>query len=85
LQAIADKMGMSSRYLSDAIKAETGDAAKAHIQLFIIEKAKSLLANTNEPVSNIGYDLGFEYPQYFVRLFKKKTGMTPSDFRLQFH
>jgi AraC-like DNA-binding protein len=77
-------MGLSSRYLSDAIKTETGESAKEYIQLFIIDKAKSLLANTEEPVANIGYNLGFECPQYFVRLFNKKTGMTPTDFRQQF-
>jgi AraC-like DNA-binding protein len=84
LRDIAERMKLSSRYLSDGVKAETGKSAKEYIQLFIVRKAKSMLVNTDEAVATIGYGLGFEYPQYFVRLFKKKTGMTPTDFRQQF-
>ena len=82
---IAEKMQLSNRYLSDAIKTETGKSAKESMQLFIMDKAKTLLANTSDSVTTIAYTLGFDYPQYFVRLFKKKTGKTPTQFRESIH
>ena len=48
---------------------------------FIIERAKNFLLSTNNPVSQIAYDLGFEYPQHFAKLFKAKTGLNPTDYR----
>ncbi|WP_324027055.1 helix-turn-helix domain-containing protein [Maribacter sp. BPC-D8] len=53
-----------------------------HRHEVIISKAKTILLNSNKSVSEIAYDLGFEYPQYFSTLFKKKTQLNPSDFRL---
>jgi YesN/AraC family two-component response regulator len=67
--------------LSDLLKKETGKTAQEHIHLFIIEKAKNSLLNSSKPISEIGYTLGFEYPQYFTNLFKSKTGMSPSEYR----
>jgi AraC family transcriptional regulator, transcriptional activator of pobA len=63
------------------VKNETGKTNKEFIQLAIIEKAKYKLLNSIDTVSEIAYYLGFEYPQYFNRLFKNKTGMTPLEFR----
>jgi len=74
-------MNMSSHYLSDMLKVETGKTAMEHIHLFILDRAKTMLLNSSESISGIAYQLGFEYPQYFTRLFKRKTGMSPSAYR----
>ena len=77
----ADKIHLSSHYLSDLLKKETGRSAKDHINDFVIEKAKDMLLASNESVSEIAYTLGFNYPHYFTRLFKSKTGQTPMEYR----
>lgn len=78
---LAQKMNFSSNYLSDLLKKETGKTAQEHIHLFVIERAKNILLNSGQSISEIGYSLGFEYPQHFSNLFKSKTGMSPSEFR----
>lgn len=77
----ADKMNLSSSYLSDLLKKETGHNAKEQINNFAIEKAKINLLNSNDSVSGIAYELGFNYPHYFSRLFKSKTGKSPKEYR----
>jgi AraC-like DNA-binding protein len=77
----AEKLNLSPNYLSDLLKKETGKNAQDHIHYFLIEEAKNLLLSSNSTVSEIAYDLGFEYPQYFSKMFKKKTGMTPAAYR----
>lgn len=77
----AEKMNLSSKYLSDVLKRETGKGVQEHINLHLIEKAKAELLTTNKSVAEIAFDLGFEYPQYFSRLFKQKEGLTPTEFR----
>lgn len=77
----SNKMHLSSSYLSDLLKKETGLNAKEHINTFAIEKAKTRLLSSTDTVSEIAYDLGFNYPHYFSRLFKSKTGKTPNEFR----
>lgn len=79
--SVAEAMNLSANYLSDMLKRETGKTAQEHIHFQIIEQAKTLLLNSQEPVSQIAYTLGFEYPQHFSKLFKNKVGMTPSAFR----
>jgi AraC-like DNA-binding protein len=74
-------LNMSGSYLSDLLKLETGRSAKDHIHSYIIEKAKTLLLNSNSPISEVSYDLGFEYSQHFSKLFKLKTGISPSEYR----
>ena len=74
-------MHLSSSYLSDLLKKETGLNAKEHINSFIIDKAKTRLLSSTDTVSEIAYELGFNYPHYFSRLFKSKTGKTPNEFR----
>lgn len=78
---LAQALNFSSSYLSDLLKKETGKTAQEHIHLFVIEKAKNKLLNSKHSISEIGYSLGFEYPQHFSNMFKSKTGMSPSEYR----
>jgi AraC-like DNA-binding protein len=78
---IASKVNLSPGYLSDLLKKETGLSAQDYIHYFVIEQAKNILVQSNHSVSEIAYSLGFEYPQYFSRLFKQKTGKTPLEYR----
>ena len=78
---LADKVCLSANYLGDLLKKETGMNAQEHIHSYLIEEAKNLLQGSNISVSELAYSLGFEYPQYFSRLFKSKTGMTPMEYR----
>jgi AraC-like DNA-binding protein len=81
IELIADKMSVSQRYLSDTLKKETGKTTTEHLQLYLVDEAKNILLNPNKSVSEVAYELGFEYPQYFSRLFKKKEGISPSEYR----
>jgi AraC-like DNA-binding protein len=75
------EMNMSGHYLSDLLKNETGKSLIEHLHLQLIDRAKNSLLSTNDSVSQIAYSLGFGYPQYFSKLFKSKTGMSPSKYR----
>lgn len=77
----AHELNLSTNYLSDLLKKETGKTAQEHIHLFIIEKAKNYLLSSTDSISEIGYALGFEYPQHFSNLFKLKTGKSPTEYR----
>ena len=81
LKYFSEKIHLSTHYLSDLLKKETGRAAKDHINDFVVEKAKNLLLGTNETITEIAYDLGFNYPHYFTRMFKSRTGVTPLEYR----
>lgn len=81
VQYMARVLNFSSNYLSDLLKKETGKTAQEHIHLFVIERAKNILLNSGNSISEIGYSLGFEYPQRFSNLFKSKTGMSPREYR----
>ncbi|MCF8407622.1 MAG: helix-turn-helix transcriptional regulator [Crocinitomicaceae bacterium] len=78
---LADQVHLSPSYLSDVLKKETGKNAQEHIHFHLIEEAKNLLLNSEKNVNEIAYSLGFEYPQYFNKLFKQKTGNTPMEYR----
>jgi len=78
----SEQLNMSSNYMSDLLKKETGKNAQDHIHSFIIEKAKNILLNSKETVSQVAYRLGFEYSQHFSKVFKTKTGMTPKEYRI---
>ncbi|KAB7731220.1 helix-turn-helix domain-containing protein [Rudanella paleaurantiibacter] len=78
---LADQVHLSPGYLSDLLKKETGKNAQAHIHYYLIEAAKNSLISTDQSVNEIAFKLGFEYPQYFNKLFKQKTGRTPLEFR----
>jgi len=75
------ELNLSPNYLSDLLKKETGKTTQEHIHSYIIEKAKNSLINSTNSISEIGYELGFEYPQHFSNLFKSKTGFSPREFR----
>lgn len=81
IKLLADKISVSQRYLSDTLKEETGKTTTEHIQLYLIDEAKNILLKPNKTISEVAYELGFEYPQYFSRLFKKKEGLSPSKYR----
>jgi AraC-like DNA-binding protein len=78
---LAEQVHLSPSYLSDLLKKETGKNTQDHIHFYLIEEAKNILLSTNKSVAEIAYSLGFEYPQYFNKLFKQKTGKTPVEFR----
>ncbi|WP_310993964.1 helix-turn-helix domain-containing protein [Aequorivita marina] len=80
IEQIANKMSVSQRYLSDTLKKETGKTTTEHLQLYLIDEAKSILLEPHKSVSEVAYELGFEYPQYFSRLFKKKVGISPKEY-----
>jgi AraC-like DNA-binding protein len=77
----AEQLNLSTNYFGDLIKHHTGQAASEIIQDKVIAEATRLLQSSDKTIAEIGYDLGFEYPTYFARLFKKHTGTTPSQFR----
>ena len=77
----ADALHVSAPYLSDMLRTLTGQNTQQHIHHALIERAKHLLLSTNLNISETAFRLGFEYPQYFSRLFKSKTGLTPAAFR----
>lgn len=81
IEQIADKMNVSQRYLSDTLKKETGKTTTEHLQLYLIDEAKNILLQPHKSVSEVAYELGFEYPQYFSSLFKKKEGISPSAYQ----
>ncbi len=79
----AEGAHLSQHYFSDLIKKETGRTPKDHINEYVVNRAKHMLLGTEQSVSEIAYDLGFNYPHYFTRLFKSKTGQTPVEYRAQ--
>ncbi|MEH2067242.1 MAG: helix-turn-helix transcriptional regulator [Nostoc sp.] len=81
---IADKLNVSPNYLSDMLRTLTGQNAQQHIHNKLIEKAKEALSTTSLSVSEIAYQLGFEHPQSFNKLFKNKTSVSPLKFRNSF-
>ena len=79
----ADKLCLSSNYFGDMFKKETGKSPQEYIQEKVIELAKERISGTADTVSQIAYSLGIQYPQHFCRLFKKRVGYTPSEYRAQ--
>lgn len=72
---------LSANYFGDLIKKELGKTAQEYIHLYVIDRAKQLIADGDLNFSEIAYELGFKYPHHLTRVFKKITGMTPLEFR----
>lgn len=85
VQYLANELNMTPAYLSDLLKNLTGQTAQQHIHGKLIDKSKELLSTTNLTVSEIAYQLGFEFPQSFNKLFKNKTNISPLEFRQSFN
>jgi AraC-like DNA-binding protein len=85
VQRIAELMNLSPNYLSDLLRMHTGQNTQQHIHERLIEKAKEKLSTTNLSVSEIAYAFGFEHSQSFSTLFKKKTKLSPLEFRQAFN
>jgi len=82
---VAEKLNISAVYLTNLLKVITGQSTQQHIHDKLIEKAKEKLSTTNLSVSEIAYQLGFEHPQSFSKLFKGKTNLSPNAFRQSFN
>ena len=77
----ADELHLSANYFGDLIKKETGKSAQEFIQTKLIEIAKDKIFDSEKSVKEVAFELGFKYPQHFNRLFKKKVGVTPNEYR----
>ena len=77
---MAEQLNLSPKYLSDLLKQETGKTAIELIHLYVISEAKNMLVEGKSSISEIAYQLGFENPPYFSRLFKKEVGISPKEF-----
>jgi AraC-like DNA-binding protein len=84
VKKMASELHVSSRYLSDMLKQETGKTALEHIHLFLVNAAKNLLVGSDNTIAETAYQLGFENPPYFSRLFKKEVGLSPNEYREKF-
>ncbi|MFC4212316.1 helix-turn-helix domain-containing protein [Pedobacter lithocola] len=85
VEQLASELNVSSAYLSDMLRSVTGQNTQQHIHDKLIEKAKEILIGTDLTASEIAYQLGFEYPQSFSKLFKSKTKLTPIEYRNSFN
>lgn len=85
VEYLAENLNVSARYLSDSLRSVTGKNTQQHIHDKLIEEAKEKLTTTRLSVAEIAYKLGFEHPQSFNKLFKKKTDVSPLAFRQRFN
>ncbi len=84
VQYFADKLGLTPNYLGDIVKHFTQKSPIENIHEFVIKKAKQLLEqNSTMNNAEVAYELGFEYPNYFSKFFKKQVNLTPKEYRLQ--
>lgn len=85
VQYLSQQLNISASYLSDLLRNITGQNTQQYIHNYLIERSKQLLTTTNLTVNEIAFSLGFEYPQSFSKLFKRKTDLTPLQFRKSFN
>lgn len=85
VEHISNELHISANYLSNSLKSLTGMSTQQHIHEKLIEKAKEQLSSSQKSISEIAYALGFEYPSSFNKLFKRKTEMSPLEFRKRFN
>lgn len=79
----ADQLHLSANYFGDLVKKQTGKSAIEYIHFAVISRVKDRLLETNKTVSEIAYEVGFQYPHHLSRLFKKVAGCTPNEYRMQ--
>lgn len=79
----AEKVSLTPGYFGDMVKKETGKTPQELLTLYIVELAKRRLSTTEDDVSIIAYDLGFQHPQHFSRMFKRVTGENPTQYRMR--
>lgn len=85
VQYLAEQLHLSASYLSDMLRSLTGQNTQQHIHNKLIGRAKKILSTSDLSVAEIAYQLGFEHPQSFSRLFKTKTNLSPLEFRQSFN
>jgi AraC family transcriptional activator of pobA len=85
VQFLADNLNISAKYLGDLLRSLTGHNTQQHIHIKLIEKAKEILTISDISVAEIAFQLGFEHPQSFSKLFKSKTNLSPLEFRASFN
>lgn len=77
----AEQVHLSPNYLSDLLRKETGKTTQEHVHAQLLELAKNHLLSSSQTVSEVAYQLGFDYPQHFSKFFKNKMGLSPSQYR----
>lgn len=77
----AEQLNLSANYFGDLVKKETGKTAQEYIQTKLIDMAKEKIFDGSKTINQVAYELGFKYPQHFARLFKKRVGHTPQEYR----
>lgn len=85
VKTIAAQMNISPNYLGTLLRIHTQQNTQQHIQNKLINTAKERLSTTSLSVGEIAYELGFEHPQSFSKLFKQKTNQSPLEFRKSFN
>jgi YesN/AraC family two-component response regulator len=83
LQRVARHLGLNEAYLSSLFKQQTGQTFTEFVNLLRIEKSKELLRHSSASILDISLEVGFSNQNYFNRVFKKLTGITPGEFRRQ--
>ena len=78
----ADQICLSPNYFGDLVKRETGKSVKEYLQQKLLDVAKEQLLDPQKSITQVSNLLGYQYPQHFIRFFKRMTGNTPNEFRL---
>lgn len=81
LEIVSSEIGFNATYFSSIFKKETGMNFSDYLKKIRIDNAKNILLNTDQSVEDVSYAVGYSDIKYFSRLFKKLTGVTPTEFR----